>query len=142
MSVLSMLFPQQGRSFRAMRWVNIALRTLHLIGVAGLGGAFLYAAPRPLWEPWLWVTLFSGMALMVLSIYSNGVWLVQLRGLVILFKLLLLGLMLYLPAFSLELGIGVIVLSSLIAHAPGDIRYYSPWHRRRIAHLRVATKRG
>jgi hypothetical protein len=43
--------------------------------------------------------------------------------------------MLWWPALKLELGIAVIVVSSVIAHAPGNIRYYSPWHRRRIEYL-------
>jgi len=129
------LFPEHSRSFPGKRWINIALRTLHLIGVAGLGGAYLYAAPRELWQPYLWLSLGSGFTLVALSLYSNAVWLLQLRGLLILFKLGLLAVMLWLPGFSLQLGVSVIVLSSVIAHAPGNVRYYSPWHGRRIEHL-------
>lgn len=129
------LFPLEGRSFRGMRWLNISLRTLHLIGIAGLGGAYLYTAPRALWEPYLWLTLISGSGLVGVSLYSNAVWLLQLRGLLILFKVLLLGIMVVSSAAALWLGVVVIVISSVIAHAPGDLRYYSPWHRRRIEHL-------
>jgi hypothetical protein len=135
MSLLRTLFPQESRSFPGKRWLNISLRTLHLIGVAGLGGAYLYAAPRELWAPYLWLSLGSGVALVATSLYSNGIWLLQLRGLLILFKLALLGVMLWLPGFSLQLGVTVIVLSSVIAHAPGNVRYYSIWHRRRIENL-------
>lgn len=131
----SILFPVVSRSFPGMRWLNIALRTLHLIGIAGLAGAYLYEAPRQLWQPYLWLSLLSGLSLISVSLYANGVWLVQLRGLLILFKLLLLGLMLWWPALKLGLGISVIAISSVIAHAPGNLRYYSPWHRRRIEHL-------
>jgi len=129
MSLRRTLFPATSRSFTGMRWVNITLRTLHLIGVAGLGGAYLYAAPQALWQPYLWLTLFSGIGLVAISLYATALWLLQLRGLVILLKLALLGLMLWWPGFDLPLGMLVIVLSSVIAHAPGDIRYYSPWHR-------------
>lgn len=118
-----------------MRWLNIGLRTLHLVGVAGLGGAYLYAAQRSSWEPYLWLTLSSGVALVAVSLYANAIWLLQLRGMVILSKLLLLGLMLHWPGFSMELGVLVIALSSVISHAPGNLRYYSLWHRRRIEHL-------
>ena len=56
------LFPRDSRSFSGKRWVNIALRTIHLIGVAGLGGGFLYQSPSEVWLPysdvkyrvWLW----------------------------------------------------------------------------------------
>jgi hypothetical protein len=133
--MVSILFPAVSRSFPGKRWLNITLRTLHLIGVAGLGGAYLYSAPRGLWEPYLWLSLSSGSALVAMSLYSNGIWLLQLRGLLILLKLGLLGIMLWLPGFSLQLGMAVIVLSSVISHAPGNVRYYSIWHGRRIESL-------
>ncbi len=135
MSLKALLFPSHSRNFPGKRWVNISLRTLHLIGVAGLGGAYLYAAPRELWEPYLWLSLGSGFALVIISVYSNAIWLLQLRGLLILFKLVLLAVMLCLPGFSQQLGVAVIVFSSVISHAPGNVRYYSIWHRRRIEHL-------
>ncbi len=135
MSLLAILFPPHSRTFPGKRWFNISLRTLHLIGVAGLGGAYLYDAPHELWQPYLWLSLGSGFAMVVLSLFSNGVWLLQLRGQLILFKLVLLGLMLWWPTFNLPLGMLVIVLSSVIAHAPGNVRYYSLWHGRRIEHL-------
>lgn len=118
-----------------MRWLNITLRTLHLIGIAGLGGAYLYEAPRHLWEVYLWLTVFSGVGMVAVSLYTNGVWLLQMRGITIFFKLVLLCLILWWPMLSEELGVVVIVLSSVIAHAPGSIRYYSLWHRCRIDHL-------
>lgn len=135
MSLKALLFPRHSRNFPGKRWLNISLRTLHLIGMAGLGGAYLYAAPRELWEPYMWLSLGSGFALVALFLYSNGVWLLQLRGLLILFKLVLLGIMLWLPAINLQLGMVVIVLSSVVSHAPGNVRYYSIWHGRRIEHL-------
>lgn len=135
MSVKALLFPRHSRTFSGKRWFNISLRTMHLIGVAGLGGAYLYDAPRELWQPYLWLSLGSGFAMVLLSLFSNGVWLLQLRGVLILFKLALLGVMLWLPGFNLQLGMAVIVLSSVIAHAPGNVRYHSLWHGRRIEYL-------
>lgn len=135
MSLTSLIFPLNGRSFPGMRWVNITLRTLHLIGIAGIGGAYLYPAEKAAWIPYLWLTLFSGFLLMAISLYSNGIWLLQLRGLAILLKLLLLCSLLFYPKASLPVILMVIALSGVIAHAPGNLRYYSPWHRKRIEHL-------
>lgn len=115
--------------------MNIGLRTLHLIGIAGLGGAWFYQVSEVMWRPYLWLALLSGMAMVILAVWSNGVWLLQLRGLVIVFKLILLWLILWMPGYSWPLGMMVIVLSSVIAHAPGNLRYYSPWHRRCIEGL-------
>jgi len=135
MSFRSIIFPAVSRGFPGMRWLNISLRTLHLIGIAGIGGAYLYPAETAAWTAYLWLTLLSGVALVGLSLYSNGIWLLQLRGLAIVLKLLLLLWLVFVPRLSLPVVIAVIVLSSVIAHAPGNLRYYSPWHRRRIEHL-------
>jgi len=118
-----------------MRWVNISLRTLHLIGIAGIGGAYLYTVDGREWIPYLWLTLFSGFALMGISVYSNGIWLLQLRGVVILLKLVLLLIVAVMPKASFPLIILVIMLSGVVAHAPGNLRYYSPWHRKRLERL-------
>ena len=130
-----MLFPAQSRFLLGHRWINITLRTLHLVGIAGLGAGFLYAGLDGSWLPYLYLTCISGLLLTLLSIWSNGIWLIQLRGQLILLKLLLLVAVVLLPELKLELFVLVIVLSSVVSHAPGDIRYYSLFHRRRIETL-------
>ncbi len=132
MSFASVLFPQQSRSFPGQRWVNILLRTLHLLGMAGIGGGYFYAAVGDVWQGFLTLTLASGVIMLLLSIGSNGIWLLQLRGHAILLKLFLLIMMLLWPAYQTLFLILVIVLSGLIAHAPGNVRYYSIFYRRRL----------
>jgi uncharacterized membrane protein len=128
----SILFPNDDRDFKGQRWVNITLRTLHLIGVAGIGGAFLYQVPRATVMPYLVLSVASGFGLMGLGIWTNGIWLIQLRGIAILVKLMLLLCVLVFPGVKLVVLIGVIIISGIIAHAPGDVRYYSIFHGRRI----------
>jgi len=126
------LFPSESRFFPGQRWANITLRTLHLIGIAGLGGGFLYPALDETWRLYLQLTIISGAGLSLISICSNGIWLLQLRGQAILLKLLLLGLISLLPAFKLPLLMVIILISGYISHAPARVRYYSLWHRRQI----------
>lgn len=128
----SALFPESSRFFPGQRWVNICLRALHLVGLSGAGYGFLGGGNDFDWNAFLQLTVYSGTAMMLLSIWSNGVWLLQLRGQTILLKLVLLGLILLQPYFHAELFIIVIVLSGLISHAPGNTRYYSVFHGRRI----------
>ena len=130
MDLKSLIFPQTSREFPGRRWVNISLRTLHLIGIAGIGGAFLYQADKALWLPYLLLTLVSGLLLVGLEVWSNGIWLMQLRGLATLLKLLILSLALFLGLQGWML-VSIIVIASVLAHAPGDVRYYSPFHGRR-----------
>jgi hypothetical protein len=131
----SHLFPHSSRSFPGQRWVNIGLRTLHLIGIAGLGGGYFYAAMDKSWLGFLYLTLGSGLALVLLSLWSNGIWLLQLRGQAILLKVLLLALIPFWPEHKAAFMLAVIVISGLIAHAPGNVRYFSLLHGRRIERL-------
>ena len=126
------LFPAESRFFPGQRWTNIGLRTLHLIGIAGLGAGFLYAAADDSWRLYLYLASLSGLGLTLISIWSNGIWLLQLRGQAILFKLLLLAMIPLWPQWRLPLFLAVLVISGLISHAPASVRYYSLYHRRRI----------
>ncbi|HDY82713.1 MAG TPA: hypothetical protein ENH48_07130 [Halieaceae bacterium] len=128
----SLLFPETSRFFPGQRWINICLRTLHLIGLSGTGYGFLSNGDSFNWKAFLVLTIISGTAMMLISIWSNGIWLLQLRGQAILLKLLLLGLILLQPLFHAELFVTVIILSGLISHAPGNTRYYSVFYGRRI----------
>lgn len=127
-----LLFPERSRDFPGKRWINICLRTLHLIGVAGAGYAFLSVVDNAVWENYLRLTILSGVSLTLISIWSNGIFLLQLRGQAILLKILLLALILVLPDFKSQLFLSVLIISGLISHAPGDIRYFSIFHGKRI----------
>ncbi len=131
----SALFPKQSRTFVGQRWLSILLRTLHLLGIAGMGGGYFYASVGDGWLWFLYLALASGVLMMLLSIWSNGIWLLQLRGHAILLKVLLLTLMLAWPEQKAALFVVVIIISGLVAHAPGDVRYYSIFYRRRIEKL-------
>ena len=129
------LFPRSTREFRGKRWVKIALRTLHLVGVAGIGGGFLYGAAVENWRVYLYLTLLSGAAMTVLEIWSNGIWLLQLRGIAVMVKLGLMAVLALWPVADAALFIVIIVISGAIAHAPGAVRYFSPWRWRRLDSL-------
>ncbi len=106
----------------SLRSANILLRSLHLLGVAGIGGGFLFALPEAQWQPYGYLTLASGMGMVLLYLYESRTWPVRLKGLVILLKLLLLGAALQWPAWRAELFALVLLLSGWIAHAPGWVR--------------------
>ena len=135
MSLKAALFPAQPRCLPGERWLNVLFRTLHLVGVAGLGAGFLYPAADESWRLYLHITLVSGVALAMISIYGNGIWLVQMRGLAILFKIVLLVLVLVMSHLKPHLFLAVVVISGWISHAPARVRYYSPYHGRRVEKL-------
>lgn len=122
-----LLFPAEARAFPGQRGLNVLLRALHLVGVAGIGGGFLFGLSETDWLPFWWTTLTSGIALALLYLWSDIRWLVQLKGLAIVFKLLLLALAMAVPELRAAGFILIVVLSAVIAHAPGGLRGYMPW---------------
>ncbi|WP_027389532.1 hypothetical protein [Chrysiogenes arsenatis] len=132
----SWLFPARNRFFNGKRWVKISLRTLHIWSVAVVVGAYIYGIPH---DMWLWLhhlLIFSGFALVVLDGWTHGIYFLQLRCHIIFFKVLLL--LAWHPWYPTPFWFlaGLLMVSSFIAHAPGDVRYYSPWHRKRIDEMR------
>jgi len=112
------------------RWSKISLRTLHLLAVAGVGGGVFFALEKDLWINYWWMALVSGVLMMLMDIAANPVWMIQVRGVVILFKLILLVLLGINPGWDSFLLAVIIILSAVISHAPGQLRYYSLYHRR------------
>jgi len=130
---MNWLFPQTKRVIPQKRWFSISLRTIHLIGVAGLAGAYLYDQPYSVWWVYLFATVISGFVMAAMEIYSDGIWLIQMRGTAIALKLLLLSTMLWwFDQPEAWVYFVVIIISGVVSHAPGRVRYYSIWHRRVI----------
>jgi len=121
--ILDYVFPDVDRTFPGLRWVNIILRTIHLVGITGVGGGLLYDSQQEYWMPYLGLTVVSGFMMMSLSIWSNGMWLLQVRGITLLVKLCLLGLFM-ISGNDASVIIIVVIISGVIAHAPGKVRYY------------------
>lgn len=124
MKLSSYLFPPESRSFAGKRGVSITLRSLHLIGIAGVGAAFLFDVPAEQWLPYMMLTIITGAAMMLMEIWTDGIWLIQLRGMATLLKLVVLSMTLVLGLQAWILFV-VILISGLMSHAPGKVRYYS-----------------
>jgi hypothetical protein len=136
MNLFQLLFPEVTRTVPARRWISISLRTLHLIGVAGIGGGFLYSAPQAAWLPFLRLTVISGLVLFSLEIYTHGIYLVQLRGVAVIIKVILTLALLFWGVYGAAILIAIIVLSGVFSHAPAYVRYFSIFHGRRVENLK------
>ncbi|WP_303906348.1 hypothetical protein [Thiohalomonas denitrificans] len=112
------------RQFPGERWINIGLRCLHLVGIAGISGGFLFTLAEAQWLPFWYLAVSSGVALSLLYIWSTALWLVQLKGIAILLKVALLAAATLLPEWRAGLFVSIILISGLIAHAPGAVRGY------------------
>jgi len=66
----------------------------------------------------------------LVDVISNPVWLVQVRGVSIFFKLILLAFIGINTDWDGFLVVLIIIISAVISHAPGKLRYYSIYHRK------------
>jgi hypothetical protein len=98
------------------------LRCAHLVGIAGIGGGFLHGLDTESWSVYWQITVFSGVALSLIYIWSSDAYLLEMKGLAILVKLVLLTVGLIIPELRAAAFIMVIILSGLIAHAPARVR--------------------
>jgi uncharacterized membrane protein len=116
------------RLFPGQRWLNIVLRGLHLTGIAGMAGGFLFDLPETQWAIYGLLAIATGAALTALYIRTDAGWLLKLKGQAILAKLALLALAHFLPAVRAEVFVLVVLLSAFFAHAPDRVRSYA-WGR-------------
>jgi hypothetical protein len=118
--------------FTSKRWTKISLRSLHLLAMAGVGGGILLGIEQSTWLNYWWLAIASGSLMMLMDMLANPVWIVQVRGIVIILKLILLILLGWYPEWDATLLTAIIIFSAVISHAPGKLRYYSVYHRQVI----------
>lgn len=107
------------------RLTKVIVRTLHLVGTAGLFGNAMMGTSESLY---ITLAIASGVVLALMEAYSGMIWFVQLRGITLYLKLLLLILMHIYPAASIPCLIAIIAISGFMSHAPSWIRYFSVLH--------------
>ena len=96
------------------------------MGLLGVAGGFIFNAEKSVWLPYFLVTVLSGIAMALLSLWTHGNWILQNRGLVILLKIILLTLLPIFPGYELYVLLFIVFISGISSHAPAKFRYYSP----------------
>lgn len=119
-----------GRALRHPRAWNIALRTAHIAAGGALFGGHVFDVGPERLAAWLWVTLLTGIVLVLLEVRHGGRWPAEVRGAMVLVKLLLLCLLPWLWGYRVGLLAAVIVLGSVGSHMPKRLRHYSLLERR------------
>ncbi len=105
------------------------MRTIHLLAVFGVGGGILFGLDKELWIDYWWLALTSGVLMMLMDLLANPLWIIQVRGFVVILKLVLLAMLGWQPDWDSFLLFVIIIISAVISHAPGKLRYYSLYHR-------------
>ena len=107
------------------RLTKVIVRTIHLVAIAGFFGNAMTGSYETIY---ITMTIVSGAVLTLMEASSGWVWFVQIRGLALFLKLLLLLLIHIYPNATIPGLIAVIALSGFISHAPSWIRYFSLQH--------------
>ena len=128
--VSSILFPNPARDFPGQRWTRITLRTFHLIFMAHLMGAIALGYPSSELSFVVLGTILSGILFMGVEIYHTCVWFFQVKGWVVILKIVLMVLAGMYHDAAQPLMIAIIVIGSISSHMPGRYRYYSVFHGR------------
>jgi hypothetical protein len=119
-----------GQIWRERRGWNIACRTAHITVTGALLGGHIFGIAVERLQPWLYLTVATGLALVVLEAYSNWRWCFQARGVLPITKVLLLCLVPLVWNYRVPILIGVVVIASIGSHMPRRLRYYSFLERR------------
>ena len=124
--IARLIFPAPPRSFPGRRGLKIALRALHVLCTGVLTGAYLFDPGTELRDPWLTAAIVSGFAILALDVHESGVFLLQVRGIVVAAKLVLL---VALPWFARPswVLVGLMLTSVVFSHAPSKVRYHVPF---------------
>ncbi len=126
-------FPEQIRFLPGARGWSIAFRTLHLAAFGLVLGGHAFSVDAEKLLAYLWLTILSGLGLIALEVYAEGLyWLFLGKGITVLVKL---GLLLVVPIFweqRLVLLLLVVGIASVGSHMPARFRHYSFLHLRVI----------
>ena len=120
------------KQFWLQRLSKTSLRAVHILGVTGAGGGILLGVPQDKWIYYWYMAMASGSLMMIWEIVRDWRWLIQLKGVLTLVKLGLLGLFIPLAQYKPELLITVLLLSVMVSHGPAGLRHFSIIHGRRI----------
>ncbi len=107
------------------RLSKVIVRSLHLVGIAGVFGNAMMGTSESVY---LTLAIISGVILVLMEAYSGLIWFVQLRGVSLYLKLLLLLIMHLYPQTAIPCLVTVILISGFMSHAPNWIRYFSIQH--------------
>lgn len=121
-----------GHALRQPRAWNIALRTAHIAAGGALFGGHVFDVGAERLVGWLWLTLLTGIPLVLLEVRRGGRWPAEARGAMVLVKVLLLCILPWLWIYRVELLAAVIVLGSVGSHMPKRLRHYSLLERRYV----------
>lgn len=120
--------PSNRRDFPGRRWLLVALRSAHLVGVVLVGSALLTGQDEYR-RAAAALMLLTGLGLYGIEVWSKPRHALELAGLFIPLKLAGVAAMIVLPQFAAGIFWLLLVASSIVSHAPAGFRHLRPGKR-------------
>jgi hypothetical protein len=111
---------QQIRDFPGKRWLNLSLRTVHLVGLVLFGAALLGSGSLRTGAA---ILFFSGLLMFAIDLWASPTLIREVAGFGIIVKLALLAIAGTQPETALAVFWLVLVLSTVISHSSGAFRH-------------------
>ena len=124
----ALLFPPVPRSLPHNRGISIGFRTLHLLGSSLLIGGHAFGAEPERLVSLLYLTVGSGLGLILLELYRSCDWVHQGMGLLVILKAVITASAGLWWEQRVPLLCLVVVLGSVGSHMPARYRHYSLLH--------------
>jgi hypothetical protein len=128
----AILFPATPRHVPYERGINIALRTAHLMTSGVLLGGHTFDFPAHRLILFLYLTIASGLCLILLELYSSCRWIYLGKGVMVSVKIALLIAAGVWWKHRVAFLMLVVLVGSVGSHMPARFRYYSLLHGRTI----------
>ena len=118
-----LLFPDPPRDFAHRRTVKIAARAIHGACAGVYAGALVFGVDADLRLPWAIAAVTTGLFLLAVDLHETCAILLQVRGLVVLFKIAVLIALPWLGPVTVAAILVLMVVASVSSHAPSRWRY-------------------
>jgi len=129
----AILFPATPRRIPHERWISIALRSAHLMTTGILLGGHVFDVSADRLILFLYLTIASGVGLVLLELYTSCRWIYLGKGAMVLLKIALLIAAGVWWDQRVVLLLLVVLIGSVGSHMPARFRYYSLIHGRVIS---------
>jgi len=116
----------------AARSLRTTLRTAHTLAFGTYYGGHVFSVEPERLLPALLAVLATGGAFMTFEIWRAPIWVAQVRGVACYLKLALLLAVAACWEYRIAILTLVVVIATVISHAPSHIRYYSLLHLRAV----------
>jgi TctA family transporter len=112
------------------RFLDIALRTAHVLAISVLFGGAVFRIPLDQLVPFQRLAVITGLALIVSEIFHRPHWPTQIRGVLVIVHAGLLGLVILKPDLAVIWLSTALVVGMTGSHLPKKIRHWSYTLRR------------